>query len=405
MGFLARSRDRLLLPRKVARWQKEPSPTALCDVVQTLLRLDEIAKAWTIAREGYARFKEHELVREVWRSAGRAHAEQGLELARAELRTRPSAAAYLRLARFSVLLRDGASAMTALEECLRRFPTAAAAHAALAELLEQRWLRDLAAADGRAVLLHLRKAWRLDGADGARPLRLASFLARAGAPRAALEVVDELLQLHATNAAARTLRASLVQRIAVVAAHPARDADGAVGRSDSEPVDDSDQAEDVDALLRQIEESGRLDGDAGDAARVARESERLRAFLPALRQRTGCEKALVVEPKGQAWDESGALGAGPLTLLAANLARSAQFTARRSDLGRLASVALETTGGALLIERAQRCSVAVLLDQPEEVARARRGLEELVAGKLHAAPIGPPVRSQRSRPPVEGMRR
>src|SRR5262245_53863006 len=183
VGFLARSRDRLLLPHKLGKWRKEPSPTSLCELVQCLLRLGDLEAAWGYARQGVARYKDSDLVREIHRIAGRAHAEQGLQAAQVEVKERPSANAFLRLARCAVLLRDNETALQAIEECVRRYPMSAAAHAALAELLEQRWLRDLASADGRAVVVHLRKAWRLDGADATRPLRLATFLARIGAHR------------------------------------------------------------------------------------------------------------------------------------------------------------------------------------------------------------------------------
>ncbi len=372
MGFLARSRDRLLLSRRLARWRDAPSPAALTEAVHTLLRLGEVERAWTLARQGYAKFKDDDLVRELYRIVGRAHAEHGLVAAQDEVKSRPTAAAFVRLARFAVLLRDVEGAFVALEECLRRFPASAAAHAALGELHEQRWLRDLAAADGCVVLTHLRKAWRLDGAEPTRPLRLAAFLARVGAVRAALNVANEVLHLHEEHADAIALRDSLAR---VVAAGVQAGTIAAEGE------------EDVESLLRQIEESGRVVGDPGDATRVARESERLRAFLPALRERTGCEKALVVEPKGHAQDERGALGASPLVNLAANLSRSGQFTVRRLDLGPLQSVTMVTTGGSLLLQRAQRCLVGVLLDQPDAVERGKAGLEDLVAGRLRATPL------------------
>ena len=137
MGFLARSRDRLLLPRRLARWRDAPSTATLNDAVQTLLRLGDVERAWTIARQGIAKWKDDDFVREIYRIAGRAHAEHGLAAAQAEIQSRPTAAAFLKIARFSVLLRDVAAAFDALEECLRRFPASAAAPAALAELLEQ----------------------------------------------------------------------------------------------------------------------------------------------------------------------------------------------------------------------------------------------------------------------------
>jgi tetratricopeptide (TPR) repeat protein len=372
VGFIARSRDRLLIPRKLARWRDQPSPAALADAVQTLLRLEDVDKAWATARQGYARYKDDELVREMWRIAGRAHAEQGVALAQQEVLERPTANAFLKLARFSVLLRDVEAALRALEECLRRFPTSAAAHAALAELLEQRWLRDLAAADGRAVLSHLRKAWRLDGVEATRPLRLAAFLARVGAVREALAVTEEVLHLHGEHDDAKTLRDSLARIVA-----------SGVEAGTIDP----DLEEDVESLLRQIEESGRVLGDPGDAARVARESDRMRSYLPAFRERSGCEQVLVLEPKGDALDERGALGASPMTSLAANLARSAQITVRRLDLGPLRSVAMETTGGSLLLQRAQRCMVGALIDEPDAVEAGRAALEQLVAGRLPASPL------------------
>jgi tetratricopeptide (TPR) repeat protein len=371
VGLISRSRDRLLLPRRVARFKKEPSPVALADLVQSLLRLGEVEEAWHYARQGYARFREDEQVRELWRTAGRAHAEHGLLAAQAEIQERPAAHAFLKMARCAVLLRDVETAFRALEECLRRFPTSAPAHAAIAELLEQRWLRDLAAVDGRAVIAHLRKAWRLDGADFSRPLRLAAFLARVGAPRAAFAVVDEVLQIDEQQADAAALRESLAKVIATEVA--------------ARRLEDGEE-DDVDALLRQIEEQGRVVGDPSDELRVAREGERLCTFLPALRERTGCEKAFVLEPKGTVYDEHGGLGVNPLTSLATNLLRSALITARRADLGPLDAVTLESSGGSLLIQLHQRCAVAVLLDRPEAVEHGRRALVDLADGRLPAAP-------------------
>ena len=374
VGFLARSRDRLLLSRRLARWRDDPSPATLVDAVQTLLRLGEVERAYAIARQGVTRMKGDALVHELWRIATRAHAEEGLVVARAEIRAKPSASAFLRVARCSALLRDSEGAMRALEECLRLFPTTATAHAALAELLEQRWHRDLAAADGRLVLTHFRKAWRLDGAEATRPMRLAAFLARIGAVRAALAVAEEVLQLHEDVSDARALRDSLAQ---------------VVEKGLAAGTLEAAHGDDVDGLLRHIEESGRVAGDPGEATRVARESARLCAALPSFRARTACEKALVIEPKGDAFDERGPLGASSLASLAANLARSAQVTVRRLDLGPLGAVEMETAGGTLLLKRGQRCFVGALFDQPESDTAARAALEELAAGRT---PIAAPSR-------------
>lgn len=375
VGFLARSRDRLLLSRRLAKWRDAPSPETLSDAVQTLLRLDDVEKAFTIAREGEAKFKGDPLVRELWRIAARAHAELSYVAAQAEIESNPSAAAYLRVARCAVLLRDSDAAMRALEECLRRYPTAALAHAAMSELLEQRWQRDLAAADARAALTHLRKAWRLDGTDPARPLRLAVFLARIGAVREALRVADELLQLHEDHTEANALRGSLSQVV------EARLADGTLAPNEHD---------DIEALLRQVEESGRVAADPGDEVRVGRESARLLQALAALRTRTRCEQALVIEPNGDALDERGLLGSCPLGGLATNLVRSAQMTVRRLDLGPLLAAEMETAGGTLLLHRAQRCFVGALFDQPETGDDARTVLGEVAAGRLTPRPAPAP---------------
>jgi tetratricopeptide (TPR) repeat protein len=377
VGFLARSKDRLLLPLKIGKWKHSPSASSLNELVQSLLRLGDVEQAWEFAREGYARWKENELVRELHRITARAHAELGLKMAQVEVREKPSSTAFLRLARCAVILRDIDQAFHALDECIRRYPTSANAYAALAELIEQRWLRDLAAADGRSIVHYLRKAWRLDGADATRPLRLAAFLARVGAQRSALEVVDEVLQIDETHADALALRDTLAKYI---------DAEVAAGRIDPDAKDD------VESLLRQIEEQGRVVTDPNDTARVARETEKLRSWLPLLRKRTDCVHVLVLEPKGGCFDERGQLGANPLTTLVANLARAAQITARRADLGPLLQVSLETTGGALMLQRAQRCAVGLLVDDPAQVAAGHDALTALVEGKLasgHAPQTNP----------------
>jgi tetratricopeptide (TPR) repeat protein len=367
VGFLARSRDRLLLPLKVGKWKHTPSATTLNELVQALLRLGEVEQAWEHARDGFAKFKDNELVRELHRITARAHAELGLKKAQVEVREKPSSTAFLRLARCAVILRDIDQAFHALDECIRRFPTSAHAYAALSELIEQRWLRDLAAADGRSIVNFLRKAWRLDGADATRPLRLAAFLGRIGAQRSALEVVEEVLQIDEKNADAVALQDSLVKYI---------DAEIASGRIDPDAKDD------IDSLLRQIEEQGRVVTDPNDTSRVARETEKLRSWLPLLRKRTGCVHVLVLEPKGGCFDERGQLGSNPLTTLVANLARSAQITARRADLGPLLQVQLETAGGALMLQRAQRCAVGLLVDDPSQVAAGNEALIALVEGRL-----------------------
>jgi tetratricopeptide (TPR) repeat protein len=374
VGFLARSRDRLLLPLKAGKWKHTPAPSSLNELVQALLRLGEVEQAWEVVREGFARFKDNELVRELHRIVARAHAELGLKSAQKEVKEKPSATAFLRLARCAVLLRDLDQAFHALDECIRRFPTSAHGYAALSELIEQRWLRDLAAADGRAIINYLRKAWRLDGSDASRPLRLAAFLGRIGAQRTALETIEELLQLDERHADALALRDSLTRLI---------DAEVEAGRLQPDVPDD------VDSLLRQIEEQGRVLTDPNDTARIARETEKLRGWLPILRKRTGCEHAFVLEPKGGCFDEKGQVASNPLRSLAANLARTAQITARRADLGAVIELTLETAGGAILLQRAQRCEVGLLVDDPDMAPAAREALLALVEGRL-AAPAQAP---------------
>ena len=367
MGFLARSRDRLLLPLKVGKWKHTPAPASLNELVQALLRLGDVEQAWEVVKDGFAKFKDNDLVRELHRIVARAHAELGLKSAQKEVKEKPSATAFLRLARCAVLLRDLDQAFHALDECIRRYPTSAHGYAALAELIEQRWLRDLAAADGRLIINYLRKAWRLDGSDASRPLRLAAFLARIGAQRSALDTIEEVLQLDERHADALALRESLTKVI---------DAEVAAGRLNPDLNDDTD------SLLRQIEEQGRVVTDPNDTARIARETEKLRAWLPILRKKTGCDHAFVLEPKGGCFDEKGQVASNPLTGLAANLARSAQITARRADLGAVIEIALETAGGALLLQRAQRCAIGLLVDDPSLAPAAHDALVALVEGRL-----------------------
>jgi tetratricopeptide (TPR) repeat protein len=367
VGFLARSRDRLLLPLKAGKWKHTPAPSSLNELVQALLRLGDVEQAWEVVKDGFAKFKDNDLVRELHRIVARAHAELGLKSAQKEVKEKPSATAFLRLARCAVLLRDLDQAFHALDECIRRYPTSAHGYAALAELIEQRWLRDLAAADGRLIINYLRKAWRLDGSDASRPLRLAAFLARIGAQRSALDTIEEVLQLDERHADALALRESLTKVI---------DAEVAAGRLNPDLNDDTD------SLLRQIEEQGRVVTDPNDTARIARETEKLRAWLPILRKKTGCDHAFVLEPKGGCFDEKGQVASNPLTGLAANLARSAQITARRADLGAVIEIALETAGGALLLQRAQRCAIGLLVDDPSLAPACHDALVALVEGRL-----------------------
>src|SRR5262245_20341171 len=211
MGFFARSKDWLKLRSKQAQLKKSPDPVILCELVQCHLRLGELDEALEHINWGLKRFPDSDVVQETQRIVVRERARTGIQTISKELQNNPTAEAYLKLAQFAVQLRDSDSAGKALRECIKRFPECAPAYALLAELHERRFARDLAAADGMAILGFAQKACRLDPTDIETQIRLARFLSTIGADYLARKLLIAVVSRDSRRQDARTLLDQMVE--------------------------------------------------------------------------------------------------------------------------------------------------------------------------------------------------
>lgn len=356
MSFLSQTKDRLTLEMKKLRLRKNPTPGVISEVVQCCIRLRRFEEACKIAQEGLREFPKAVLLQEIYRIAVRELARDEVKHARKEAREKPSPAAFLRLAKNAIQILDAATAVEALAECIKRYPECAPAHAALGDVYERRYARDLLAVDGRRVIDLLETARRLDPTDLGSQLRLARFLARIGAYALSRKNAEELIHRDSSMDEVRDLLATLPEG--------------------GEPED----AEALADILQHIEEAGKMPRDRQDATRTRREVSRLSRGLPKVRERIKAPRAIVVDVNGDAWDEQGTIGVDAMVSMALAMSRSANITTRRSGLGPLRGATLESSGGSLVLRRGYRCTVAALLAAEESIRGTQDALARLLAG-------------------------
>ncbi len=356
MGFFAQTRDRLALRSKQNAFRKRPSAELLGDLVKCQLRLGDYEAAHRYTVWGRRLFPDSPVVDQMYRIAARARAEKGMQDARRDVKAKPTPGGFQRLAQYAIEISDGVTAMAALRECIQRFPTCAPAYTSLADLCERRYLRDLSRVDGREVLQLYQKACKLDAKDQQAPLRLAQFYVKIGALEKGRSTVEEVLQRDRQCEEAHVL----LQRIAA--------SDGS--------------EDDVEDLLRQIEEEGRLPGNDQDTRRMRREVSRLCRGLKGAQEELGANRILVVDADGQPWDDQGPVASDAFVGLLANLSSSAQMTTRRVGLGPLRGVTLESGAGSIVVRRGTRALVGASLKPDESILGSQERLSELIGGQL-----------------------
>ena len=355
VGFFAKSRDKFRLRSALKRLKKSPSPQALCELVQCHVKLSELDAAHEYTTWGLKRFPGSALVQEMHRIVVRERAYVGMNEVREEVRKDPTPEGYLKLARFSLQARDGTAAISALEECVRRFPTSVPAIHALADMKERRYLRDLSSADGRAVVKLLSDAWTLDGRNLEWQMKLARFYQKLDALHLARQAAEHARQRKPKS---RTVREFLSYL----------------------PEAPADQEDDLERILREIEERGYLPGFGEEAIRVQMELDRLRKGLNKTQKKIGATRALVLVRDGEAYNARGMVASDAFVRLSNNLLRSTHRTCRRSGLGPLRGATLETDGGSVLIRRGYRATVACMTPTDSSIKGSQEELGQFLAG-------------------------
>jgi tetratricopeptide (TPR) repeat protein len=360
MGWFQKSRDKLVAYRRRSAYEKHPSAETLTQLIQCLLSMGDYAEAYRYSSIGIKSYIQNELIRELHRISTQQRAKEGIEQARKEILTNPSRHSYLKLARDSLTLRDSESARKALEECLVRYPDCAPAFVGLAQIHEKLFLWDLAAEDGNQVIRYATEARRLNPSDVEPVFHLAQFFARIGAIAHARRTAERVLKIDRAHAGARSLLELL-----------AREPD------DAEEVD-------IATLLQQIEEKGRLPGDeVSERDRIQREIARYRAGLAELRDALPGSRCTVLGPDGEAWEESGLVDHDALISLAHGLTSTTHLTTRRAGLGPMRAITLESDGGAVVMRRGFRGTVACLLPRGAPL----RGSQQTLKRVMQSGPV------------------
>jgi tetratricopeptide (TPR) repeat protein len=355
MGWFQRGRDKLVAYRRRSAYEKHPSAETLTQLIQCLLSMGDYAEAHRFSSLGVKTYIQNELIRELHRISTQQRAREGIEQARKEILTNPTRHSYLKLARDSLTLRDSETARKALEECVARYPDCAPAFIGLAQIHEKLFLWDLAAEDGHQVIRYANEARRLSPSEVEPVFHVAQFFARIGATTHARRTAERVLKLDRGHAGARTL-------IELLAKEP----------ENAEEVD-------LNILLQQIEEKGRLPGDeVSERERIQREISRYRAGLPELRESLPGSRCTVLGPDGEAWEESGLVDHDALISLAHGLTSTTHLTTRRAGLGPMRAITLESDAGAVVMRRGFRGTVACLLPRGAPLRGSQQTLKRVM---------------------------
>jgi hypothetical protein len=355
VGFLARSRDRLRLRAALRNVKKKPTPQALCELVQGHLRLDDLEAAHQYSSWGLKRFPQSDLVHELHRIVARERAQFGLQEARRFLQEDRSPENFLSIARFALQLRDGVTAIQALEQCLGEHPTNLAALLGLAEMCERRYLRDLVAADAEHTVELLQRGSQLDQTNPDWRLRLARFYNRLGALGLARTEANEAFARNPNSSRIREFLRKL-------------------------PAEREGDQEDLETHLRMVEERGFLEGFGEETLKSQRELERVRLHMDQMAEEIGASRSVVLLREGEAYDSQGSVARDSFVGVANSMLHSAQRIGRNCGMGPMRGATLETAGGSVVLRAGFRSTVAVLLGEDVSVRGSQEALGRLLSG-------------------------
>jgi len=369
VNFLQRFKITRELSRLEQRARENPSPSTFVDIAQVYINLGMMDQTLRIAEQAVTLFPTSEELKKLHRFARRNVLMARIQDLRKQLARTPEAGLYRELAEIYLELCDFTAVQGTCEECLRRFPRDAGTHLVLARARLRNFYRELMARDGLAGVTLLQKAAELDPKDAVSRRLLAELFYRIGAIRSALAAVESLRKLQPTDPQVLELW-ELVN---------------------SKPLLEGD----LEELFHGIEESGRLSHPvipraATEDRPIASEAS-LRAIrdgLGKLVEAHGVQKAAYIRGsqalvKGSIHD-----GKDPFLKMVRVIARAAQRTCRRMDVGSFSRGVVEGDFGRICL-----CCygevVSALLCPPEVDVETLLGeLQELVADSLAATANG-----------------
>lgn len=364
MNLWQRMKVRKELKRLEERAHREPSPSTYVDLGQGYINLGMTDHALHIAEEGLSLFPSSKELRKLHKVAKRRHVHVRIEDIIQRLERSPAPGLYRELAALYVEVGDHAAVQATCEECIERYPDDDGAYMMLGRTRLMRFYRDLRAADGLEALYCLQKVVALDPANAAAHKLLAEFLFRIGATASSLYHLQILCGLLPGDPDVQALYKEAVTR-------PAR------------------QEEEIESLLQTVEARRALPCTpaslAAAADRVATETSigGIRSALTAVAEIDGVSKAVYMRGtkalvKGDIRD-----GRDPFLRIVRVVARSAQRTARRLDIGSFSKGVLDGSFGHVCLCCYGEVVAAVLARRGSDVENILTELQELVAGSLY----------------------
>jgi predicted regulator of Ras-like GTPase activity (Roadblock/LC7/MglB family) len=349
------------LARLERRARENPSPSTFVDIAQVYINLGMDADTLRVAEEGLALFPRAEDLRKVHRFARRSILNARIKELKAVLARTPAPDQYRELAGIYLELSDMNSLQATCEECIARFPQDPGGYMVMARARLKTFYRDLTARDGLAAVRGLERVIALAPDDSAAHHLLAEVLYRVGATGPALEIMEDLSKILAGDPEVQRLLAEVSSKALV--------------------------DEDIDGLFQAAEESGNLvhpsfSVPARRSPYADENLQEIREGLGQLAEMEGVRKAAYIRGskalvKGEIKD-----GKDPFLRMARVIARAAQRTARRMEVGSFNRAVLEGTFGKLCLCSYGEVVAAVLCHRDAAADRILTELQDLVAGSL-----------------------
>lgn len=369
MKFIQKLKIWKELKRLESKARETPSPSTFVDLGQVYINLGMHERTLQLSEEGLALFPHSEELRKLRKFAKKTQLNNRITDLRGRLGKLPHPKLYRELAAMYLELGDFDAVHGTCEECIRRFPEDDGAYLVLAKGRLANFYRDLIAQDGLEAVRCLREVIRLDAANIKAHRLLGEVLYRAGAMDEARPHLEKLRD----------------------AAPDDSDVEEMYQRTISTATNDKD----LEEVFILIEEQGVLPNGPISRRVTGRTSTpmedgigNIREALGHLAEIEGVRKAAYIRGskalvKGEIRD-----GRDPFLRVSRVVAKAAQRTSRRMDIGNFSKGVVDGDYGHICICNYGEVVASVLCDQGTDVEHVLAELQDLVAGSLYLTGAG-----------------
>lgn len=350
------------LRRLEQRAKTQPSPSTFVDLGQVHLNLGLHDKAERIAEDGLALFPRAVELQQLLECARRGLRTRRAGKLRKRLERAPTPRRFRALASLYAELGDGPALHRLCQEWSVRYPDDAGCWLALGQARLTNYYRDLAAREGRGAVDCLQRAVEMAPGDEQARKLLTELLYRVGAVGEARTHLQALQQLTPGDPEL----AALLRHVAGL----------------------PETGGDLGELLDEVEAHGALRHPAPKptprAGSGRRAATAARAGLARVGGLPGVEKAAFI--RGSKAMVRGAINDGrdPFLRIVRVAAKASHRFARRLDLGSAAKTVLEGDFGRICVCVYGEGLAAAQVTDAADVDHVLSGLQEIVAGALHA---------------------